>query len=1174
MYISELKIHGFKSFTTKENLNFGEGITAIVGPNGCGKTNIVDAIRWVLGEQKYSILRSGNMEDVIFNGAKGLKPLSVCEVFLTVHNDKGRLPVEYTDVEIGRRIYRNGESEYFLNKTPCRLKDVQNLFVDTGMGADAYSVIELKMIEQILSDTADDRKRMFEEAAGINKYKSQRKSALRKFEVIKSDLNRIEDIILEVEAKVKGLSLQQKRYKRHENLLNDLRDNEINLASLQARIISEKIEPLKSQWQKDRKSKESNISRENIYDGELNSLRNDYKEQESELSKIRQAIDAFHKDREEIRQRILVSQEKNRADTATIERLDREKTTAADKKIEFRSKIETFTARKKSLQPRIDQIKAATRSKNEEFEKFDRKFKQAEERLDQIQSERWELQKLLTDKRSISLKTRSIIDDKKIQKEKTRQKLDSIKTRIVQITAEKKGLDQKKSVAENKTLELVKSTTLLEKDRTEQSRKIQSLETKNNRQKVELETMESRLQFFNNLMDSKDDFPSGSKFILENTDRFEGVIGTLADLITTDPEHQVAIEAALGDLAYSIVIADREKALKALKIIRSENRGYAVFIPLSEVTAAKSKINPLPKSELALGRAADMITCNREIKPVVNELLRNTVIVKDLSSARKNKSLKGWSLVDVNGNVDGVDNIIKAFSKTDENLAIGRMDKIMALENAAAAIKRELDLGEKQHLQLILKLDGVEKKLSEFSRTRSEIENEMKKVESDLIRNEVEKDQLDEIFETTDQEIADLSETLKSLSKSMAETDKESAKIEQKVEEKNAELEKAGSATLELRSNRDRSHEKYQDERIALLNIENEFENIALQISSAEETIRELIQRQEGSTGEIKSIRAGITERTGQIDEVTGTLESIKGKIHHQESVQNLKQEAFNDTFRRIEELQVRIKSQQKDREELLETVQQYELKIKDYEQEIKLYKDRIRERYNTALIDDIHEDRTSAEIEAKIKRINHSLESIGPVNLAVQTEFEEESKRLSVLKDQKDDLIEAEDNLRETIQRIDHVARNQLKDTFTQIKSNFENLFTLFFEGGQGTLTLVGDPDPLEADIAIHAQPPGKRNQALRMLSAGEKSLTAIALLFAIYQFKPSPYCILDEVDAPLDDVNVKKFTRVLRKFSKETQFIVVTHNKLTMEVADYHYGVTMERKGVSKLVSVKFND
>jgi chromosome segregation protein len=1174
MYISELKIHGFKSFTAKENLNFGEGITAIVGPNGCGKTNIVDAIRWVLGEQKYSILRSGTMEDVIFNGAKGLKPLSVCEVFLTVHNDKGKLPVEYTDVEIGRRVFRNGESEYFLNKTPCRLKDVQNLFIDTGMGADAYSVIELKMIEQILSDTADDRKRMFEEAAGINKYKSQRKSALRKFEIIKSDLNRIEDITLEVEGKVRGLNLQMKRYKRHEKLSNDLRDNEILLSSLQARIISEKLEPLRSQWKKEQRSKESNISRENIYDSELDSLRNDYKDQESELGKIRLAIDTFHKEREEFRQRILVSQEQNRADAATIERLGREKTTAAEKIVEFRSKIETFTDRSKKLQPEIEQAKVEARSKNEEFEEFDRTFKQAEERLGQIQNERWELQKLLTDKRSISLKTQSIIDDKKIQKEKTRKKLDSISTRLTLVKDEKKGLDQKKSVAENKLKELVRSITLLEKDRVKQAGEIKSLEIKINQKKVKLETLESKLQFYNNLVDSKDDFPSGTKFILENPDRFEGVIGTLADLITTEPEHQIAVAAALDDLAYSIVTVDREKALEALKIIRSGKQGYAAFIPLKEVTSAKSKINPLPKSDLIIGRATDMVTCDREIKSVVNELLTNTVIVKDLSAVRKNKSLEGWNLVDVNGNVDGLDHIIRAFSKTDENLAIGRKDKIAVLENTTAAVKRELKTDEKRNSQLLRQQDGIEKKLTDYSGTGTEIENELKKLESDLIRNEVEKNQLDELYETTNQEAADLSETLKRLSDSMTEIEDESSKIEQKVEEKNSELEKTGSATLELRSNRDSSHQKYQDARIAMLNIENEFDNIALQISQTEETINELIQRQESITGETESIQAGIKERSDQIEEITKSLESINGKIHHQESVQNLKQEAFNDTFRRIEELQVRIKSQQKDREELLETVQQYELKIKDYEQEIKLYEDRIRERYDTALIDDIPEDRTSAEIEAEIKRINRSLESIGPVNLAVQAEFEDESKRLSVLKDQKDDLIKAEDNLRETIQRIDHVARNQFKDTFAQIRSNFENLFTLFFEGGQGTLTLAGDPDPLEADIAIHAQPPGKRNQALRMLSAGEKSLTAIALLFAIYQFKPSPYCILDEVDAPLDDVNVRKFTRVLKKFSEETQFIVVTHNKLTMEVADFHYGVTMERKGVSKLVSVKFND
>jgi chromosome segregation protein len=357
------------------------------------------------------------------------------------------------------------------------------------------------------------------------------------------------------------------------------------------------------------------------------------------------------------------------------------------------------------------------------------------------------------------------------------------------------------------------------------------------------------------------------------------------------------------------------------------------------------------------------------------------------------------------------------------------------------------------------------------------------------------------------------------------------------------------------------------------VNLENRRDNLNFQLRAAKETKAELLQRQDSIRKEIDSLNRRRVELQTRIEEGNASLNTVKGKIQKERSILDLKHESTRETFQTIESLQAAIRNEQQSRETYLEELKRQELELARSEEQITLIKERIRDRYNRSVPPDLAVEWEAEELEQRIARLQRSIENIGPINMAVQDEYNEESQRLITLNEQRADLLEAEENLRETIQKIDRIARKQFQETFDQIKLNFEKLFTLFFEGGQASLSLVGDPDPLEADIAIHAQPPGKRNQTLRMLSAGEKSLTAIALLFAIYQYKPSPYCILDEVDAPLDDVNIKKFTRVLTQFSRDTQFIIVTHNKLTMEVADYMYGVTMEQKGISKLVSVRFN-
>jgi chromosome segregation protein len=756
MYISELKIHGFKSFIKSEVLEFGEGITAIVGPNGCGKTNIVDAIRWVLGEQKYSVLRSGRMEDVIFNGAKGFKPLSVCEVFLTVHNDKGRLPIEYTDVEIGRRIYRNGESEYFLNKTLCRLKDIQDLFVDTGMGADAYSVIELKMIEQILSETAGERKHMFEEAAGINKYKSQRKSALRKFEATKHDLNRITDIINEVDVKVRGLALQMKRYKRYENLQNDLRENEIILAATKIKQLKQKIDPIAAEITSFQNSKSINVSDETEFDTNLVKLREEYHLQEQDIKVQRNKIDSLEEDRAAKHQLIIVSKEQNRSDNNSIERLKNETSDLVEKQLSLQKKIDEFHAELKLIEPLLKEQSDKYNYLKGKFEEADKQFGASESLVNSMQNQRWELQKKLTDKRSIILKTETLIEDKELQKEKTDQKLNSLKLKLKQTLAENSGIASKRT----KYIEEVKS---LENDLAEIEKKLTSARLKLENDQKQLnsmlnseESLESRLNFFRNLIVSMDDHPRGVKYILNNKDKFDDVLGTISEILKTEKKYAVAIEAALGDLTYCLVTENRKTALNLLETANRKKIGQLSVIPLSDLNTKATVIRTVPIHPQIVDLAANLVQTESKVKLLADSLLNNVLVVKNLSESLKDKSLDSWNLVDLNGNCSNLRRVLRNSVKSSDDLALGRADKIEAINGELELTKTGIAALKKQITTDHSLLRTHEQEQARLEHALQVVNSKLKSSETDELRFNLEKSQLEESIQETEISLTEL----------------------------------------------------------------------------------------------------------------------------------------------------------------------------------------------------------------------------------------------------------------------------------------------------------------------------------------------------------------------------------------------------------------------------------
>ena len=1172
MYISELNLHGFKSFAKKEKIKFGEGVTVIVGPNGCGKTNIVDAIRWVLGEQKYSVLRSGKMGDVIFNGADGLKPLSVCEAYLTVHNNRGKLPIEYTDIEIGRRVYRDGESEFFINKTPCRLKDIHDLFVDTGMGSDAYSVIELKMIEQILSETADDRKRMFEEAAGINKYKQQRHSALRKFDAVQRDLDRVNDIVQEVEQKAKSLSLQLKRFNRHEKLSKELFDVEIELAYVRVHDYESELIPLKKSVSDTQSLKNEKVNDTTMLESELANVKKIYKDQQEDLRKKQFHLQELEKAKSDSQNNILIWNEQHRSAEININRLSAEKGVNKEKKKSLNDKILTYQKDVDALEPDIKNQKQIFDKKNKEFSKIEETYSLAQEQIKTLEKSRWDSQERIVGERSnldraissIDEKTTVIkhINDKKTVLEKNQQDF-LLDQKKIDSQADKSNLK-----AEDIKQEIVENQKKLDKSEGDFGRLKMEIHT----QKTDLQSLKSQLIFFNELIEQKQGYPDGAKTILSDQSNYKGLIGAVGELFQVKSKYEIAFQSALGNWAKCIVVKDKQSALTIHSLAKSNQLGNFSIIPLKELKKLKYKKLKLPKVDGLIGPAIDYCGISTSNISVAELLIGNLLLVEDINKIDFNDTLDKWDFVDLKGSFYGANHLIKYQDKSKETSVIGRKEKALKTERKISILSKNIEKNKKAFLVLEKAISDLTDKKNSLTEAYEEKNSELNELKSIQIKNHYRQSQNLKSIKELDDEIKQNNSDLALLRKKTKELEPSINKTNELIKKLQNDIDSLSKDFMKIQSKRDSFQHKAQEARIDLLNMENRLKSIVFQSNSAAQLVLELENRDKDINKEIVGLGDLRKSLDIKIVKEENDLNTITGKIIKEKSVFDLKERSVSDTFNSMENLQSNINKEKELRENLFEQQKNNELRIVELDQRIRNIKERMMEKYNSKVPEDLIVDKDIDELEKDIAKIQTSIENIGPLNMAAQEEYEEEQARLENLFEQRIDILKSEENLRETISKIDVVAREKFESTFEEINHNFSKLFAMFFDGGSASLSLSGEEDPLEARIIIHAQPPGKKNQNLRMLSAGEKSLTAIALLFAIYQYKPSPYCVLDEVDAPLDDVNIQKFKRVLNEFAQDTQFIIVTHNKLTMEVADYLYGVTMENKGVSKLVSVEF--
>ena len=1191
MYLSKLEILGFKSFAQKTNVQFNQGVTSIVGPNGCGKTNIVDAIRWCLGEQRSSALRSDKMENVIFNGTANKKPMGMAEVSLTIENNKGILPTEYSEVTITRRIFRSGESEYLLNKNICRLKDITNLFMDTGIGANAYSVIELKMVETILSNKAEERRTMFEEAAGVNKYKLRRRLALKKLDEVKSDLNRVNDIVTEVDKKVNSLERQAKKADKYNKISSVLRELEIDLAEREFANFNVQKDNFKKAKESDFQSKLSLESELARIEDEVKEVKENLNEIESKLKEKRSEITLQTEKIYNSQKIISVSEERQNSLERNISRFKQELEELKFQLVEteelivenresiseITNKIISRQSEKKIIEDKVSQFKISLEEKRKALKLH------SEMLLDKF--------KEITSKENDFSNIENALVSRSGSINKLNEKIQSLTGNIAKTVGYIEELNQDKAETEKKLTEAENFYTNKQKEREELEKSLNSLKEHELEEKSFLSGLRDKITFIQNLIDNLEGVSKGAKALLENNTWSKGDKTLLAHIGNSSEEYRFAIEASLKNNLNNILVETLDDLKNGIDYLKNNEIGKASFYLTTKQAEKKKNIfqklqsfllkkktKSMQKESGYLGFAKDFILTDGKWKPFFDKILSRTVLVDSLETAFSlSERYDSFNFVTLNGDYLDQSGIIEGGSapRLDDSL-FGRKQLLENYKNefpnrekALFELHREIEdteirinnidlkvLSEKGRL-LVNDLANIEKQIAQFEFEKQKAVDEIEKARSEIQEYASEYNRLDN-------ERTKLYEILSLHKEEKTAADAESREFDEDL--KNSEYEfslittEFNKINLEL--------ERFSGD---LRNFENSVKRAEDSVESIKKTITKRESDITSAVEESETLRSVLEEKQIELDDLRNTK-----KLLLQEEVEI--DSEFNTIKGVITGKETKLNVLRKDRESVSERIHQAEIKINELSLMIKNLLENIKENYSLTLESKEFNDLESFDFNQRTEEV-HSLKqqvrNLGPINLLAYSEYEEEKERLDFLSKQRNDLIDSEKDIVKTIEEINTTAQTLFIETFEKIKGHFIRIFRgLFNPGDEADLKLEENADPLEAKIEIVAKPKGKRPTSIELLSGGEKTLTAIALLFSIYLVKPSPFCILDEIDAPLDDANIDRFCKIIKDFSTDTQFIVVTHNKRTMEAADTLYGVTMQEEGISKLVSVRFNE
>ena len=1179
MYLKRLEMQGFKSFADKTVLEFMPGITSVIGPNGSGKSNISDCIRWILGEQSMKSLRGAKTQDIIFAGTQNRKSLGFAEASLIFDNTDGTLPIEYSEVTITRKIYRSGETGYYINKVPCRLKDVVELFMDTGIGRDGYSIIGQGKIDEILSNKSEDRRHIFEEAAGIVKYRARKEETEKKLEQTKLNLLRINDILTEIEGNLEPLQLQSDKAKKYLNLKEELKNIEIGLFIYNIEKYKQSLEEIT----KDEEIMNSTLNQE---EGKLEKVKILKEELKDRIDEITTEIEQMQnigfesqKEIERLNSDINVFETKIQNNIENVERYKKEITETEEKIEDLKNEIKQKESKKDNLKQNKEKFEKELKEKEEELNKLTKKLSAKEIEIENLKKEieestdrKYELQSEISmqkanfenlEKRGHQLKEE--ISNNILELDRAKMQKEDIAKGFYEIEANR-----------NKTL---KSIQEINKQKEQINTKVKEFDLQIVNKTNEMRMKQTRCNFLIETEKEKEGYTKSVKELLKQCEQIKelgkGMQGVLANIIEVPEKYEIAIEMSLGASLQNIVTETEEDAKRLIEHLRKNNLGRASFLPITSVKGKKLE-NIKGKKIGVIGIASDLVKFNKKYEQIILNLLGRTVVVDNMQNAiniakenaytfriitlegdiiNPSGAMTGGSVAKKTVNILGrsreIENLQKEVKKLEENIKKLEKEKEEYLESSENIIEQiesqekqlqEIDITYATEKQRVL---SIEENIEKIQKRIDNLKNEQAKAEENQNAIKISK-------EKNEKEIEEITEKNSEKQKEVDEYSLKNKDSQQYIDDLNLDI-----TNLKISVSSFNESETSIQEMTEMINKEIEThtknnENKKQQIEKSKEENEELKQSIEKTKKQIEEINLKVANSGDSIEKLKKERTEKNEKLSKKEEEQTQEFKIIEDLKAQIVKLEVKKTKTEEDITNIINKMwEEYELTPNNVEN------------YN--------KPENVALTQKKVNNLRNDIKELGSVNVDSIEEYKNLKQRYDFMCEQRLDLENTMAKLRKMIQDMMTIMKEQFKEKFELINKNFGEVFKELFGGGMAEVTLTDEENILECGIDITVQPPGKKLQSMTLLSGGEKAFTAIALLFAILKINPAPFCVLDEIEAALDDVNVYRYAEYLKKFSKETQFLVITHRKGTMEAADTVYGVTMEEKGISKLLSMK---
>ena len=1177
MYLKSIEVQGFKSFANKITFEFHNGITGIVGPNGSGKSNVGDAVRWVLGEQSAKQLRGGNMQDVIFSGTETRKPLGFAYVAITLDNSDHKLPIDYQEVTIARRLYRSGESEYLLNGTSCRLKDVNELFYDTGIGKEGYSIIGQGQIDKILSGKPEERRELFDEAAGIVKFKRRKNTAIKKLEEEQQNLTRVNDILSELTRQLAPLEKQAETAKVYLKKKEALKQLDIQMFLVEMARIREQLKAVEEKYEIAQSDLEETCKSFDVTKTEYENLEKELEILETEIQKSREQSTQKTLEKQNLENQIHLLQEQIHS-AKQNETQYQERAVALDADIDKRKKEEQgYLEEQSQLEEKAAEFSRVRSQAQEAFKEIAIEIHNLEEA---IESGKNEIIEILNQRASIKGKLQrydTMMEQISIRKVALNQRNLTLRSEVAQLDASEEQYKTQKQEIEETIEKLIRQGNRCEdqikKYQAEISRATQQLEN----EKTAYHREASRLESLKNITERYDGYGNSIRRVMEQKKNVSGIKGVVADLLKVEKNYETAIETALGGSIQNIVTDNENTAKGMIEFLKKNKYGRATFLPLTSMKNKKTFNNPAALKEPGvIGVASDLVQVEAEYEGLANYLLGRTLVVDhiDHGIAIAKKYQYTIRMVTIEGeSLNPGGSLTGGAFKNNSNL-LGR--------------RREIDELHENVEKLKLNIEKLQAALEEYRNKRNHFRDEAGRIQESLQEQYIQENTVQMNLNSMSDKRAEIKQGYENLKRENAELEKQTKEIEENSQSIQLEMEASASQESALEKSINEKQEELESRKKQETDISKELEKSQLEgagITSRkgfiQENLRRIKEELESLTNQKEALFAGMEEgkeealkKETEIVKIRQEIElAAKEEEEDREKLQEalLKKEKMTQEhkafFSKRDELSARMNLLDKESYRLLGQKEKLE---ENQETQVNYMWEEYEITYSQALIDMPDELQERAEIKSAISNMRSEIRQLGNVNVNAIEEYKELSERHTFMKTQHDDLVQAEETLQGIINELDTGMRRQFEEKFGQIRIEFDKAFKELFGGGKGTLELDEEEDILEAGIRIISQPPGKKLQNMMQLSGGEKALTAIALLFAIQNLKPSPFCLLDEIEAALDDSNVTRYAKYLHKLTKNTQFIIITHRRGTMAAADRLYGITMQEKGVSTLVSV----